>query len=68
MACKADLAAMRIATAALEEAEIWINKRVGTYDEQEGEAEAACRVSEASQQLKVRLAAHVPNGSASEAG
>jgi hypothetical protein len=62
MAHSADKAAMRVAAAALDEAAVWISRRVGTYDEQEGEAEAASRVVEASQRLKRRLAADVPNG------
>jgi hypothetical protein len=61
MAYSADIAAMRVAAVALDEAAAWINRRVGTYDEQEGEAEAASRVGEASQRLKIRLAANIPN-------
>lgn len=67
MPCKADLAAMRTAAAALDEAADWMNRRVGTYDEQEGEAEAARRAGESARGLKVCLAAHVSNGSTSKA-
>jgi hypothetical protein len=63
MASSADIAVMRVAAAALDEAAIWISRRVGTYDEQEGEAEAASRADEASERLKVRLSANVQNGS-----
>lgn len=65
MAYSADKAAMRVAAAALDEAATWINRRVGTYDEQEGEAEAASRANDASERLKIRLAANVPNRTSS---
>ena len=54
-----DISLMRAACAALDEAHDWLTYRVGTYDEQPGEAEAARRVREASAALKTRLAAHV---------
>lgn len=54
-----DASLMRVASAALDEAYEWLSYRVGTYDEQPGEAEAARRVRDASAALKLRLAAHV---------
>jgi hypothetical protein len=57
---------MRVAVDALDEAADWINYRVGTYDEQEGEADAAERASNASEALKLRLAAYVSDGARSK--
>jgi hypothetical protein len=54
-----DASLMRVATAALDEAEGYLRVRIGTYDEQPGEAETARRIRAASAELKTRLAAHV---------
>lgn len=57
---------LRVACAALDEAADWLGYRVGTHDEQPGEADALRRVRDASHDLKLRLAAHVLNGGANE--
>jgi hypothetical protein len=63
-----DVSLMRVATAALDEAADWIGYRVGTYDEQPGEADALRRVQSAAQGLKLRLAAYVLDGLPDESG
>jgi hypothetical protein len=57
---------MRIACASLDEAATWLGRRLGTYDEQDGEADAQGRAADASRALKLRLAAHVLDGCAHE--
>lgn len=54
---EADL--LRQAAAALDEAAEYIGIRIGTYDEQPGEADVERRVEAASLALKLRLAEHV---------
>lgn len=62
-----DASLMRKACAALDEAGEWLNYRVGTHDEQPGEADAARRVRAASADLKARLALHVLDSLSNEA-
>jgi hypothetical protein len=57
---------MRAASSGLDEATDWLARRLGTYDEQDGEAEAHSRVRDASQRLKLRLATHVLDSVANE--
>ena len=62
----ADVGLMRVACAALDGSADWLARRVGTYDEQEGEAGAAQRAADVSQTLKLRLAAYVLDCGTSE--
>ena len=62
----ADVSLMRVASAALDEAAEWLQRRVGTYDEQVGEADVVRRADDASGALKLRLAAYVLDGRAGE--
>jgi len=59
---------MRVAAAALDEAAEYLGGRVGTYDEQDGEADAYRRVVDASRELKLRLASDVLHGLAHMVG
>jgi hypothetical protein len=59
---------MRVASAALDESVDWIGRRLQTYDEQDGEADAHRRVIDAARLLKARLAAHVLDGSTNKPG
>lgn len=61
-----DVSLIRVASAALDEAAEWLGYRIGTYDEQPGEADAQRRVTDASRALKLRLAAHVVGSGANQ--
>lgn len=64
----ADSSLIRQACASLDEAADWLGRRLGTYDEQDGEADAQRRAADAARALKLRLAAHVLDSTSGQAG
>jgi hypothetical protein len=63
-----DSSLLRQACASADEAADWLGRRLGTYDEQYGEADAQRRAADAAHALKLRLAAHVLDCAAREGG